>query len=241
MIRRLLSLAKNAITRRRGIGSADDTVAKLYAEKDYLEAYSEHTDLRVEADPRSAIGGMWEEVGVLQLAFLRSKGLMPQHKLLDIGCGTLRGGRHMIRYLDAGKYYGMDISRKAIEHAKKLVQDEGLADKIPHLLVSENRALRFQEFADQTFDFLLAQSVFTHLKSEHIEECFEHVAKIMHDSSVFYFTSKATRRGRPSHKNFRYPFSYFQSLADKYGLSLEDCSADYDHPRDQRMAVVRRR
>src|SRR5690606_34302114 len=135
-----------------------------------------------------AIGGMWDEIGLLQYDFLLHKGLQPCHSLLDIGCGTLRGGRHFIRYLTTGKYCGIDISPKAIEYARELVIREGLSEKQARLVVNEERHLRFEKLVGETFDYILAQSVFTHLKPEHIRECFEHLGRVMHDASIFYFT-----------------------------------------------------
>lgn len=91
-----------------------DEVSALYRDLPYLEAYSEaysrYTDLRVRSDPQQAIGGHWEALGKLQFDYLVANGLKPGHRLLDIGCGTLRGGRHFIRYLAPGGYTGIDIS-----------------------------------------------------------------------------------------------------------------------------------
>jgi len=42
---------------------------------------------------RQFVGGLWQEVGLLQYDFLLSKGLEPGNSLLDLGCGALRGGR----------------------------------------------------------------------------------------------------------------------------------------------------
>jgi hypothetical protein len=56
---------------------------------------------------RRRVGGMWEEIGRLQFDFLLSKGLQSRHFLLDIGCGSLRGGIHFIGFLDAGRYDGI--------------------------------------------------------------------------------------------------------------------------------------
>jgi SAM-dependent methyltransferase len=217
----------------------DESIKEIYARKEYLAAYSEHTDLRVERDPHAAIGGMWEEIGNLQFAFVVNHGLLPHDRLLDIGCGTLRGGRHFIRYLDAGNYAGMDISVKAIEYGQSLVRAEGLSEKQPRLLCSRN--LNFDEFRGETFGFLLAQSVFTHLMPEHIEECFQHVGSIMSRESKFFFTFQQTSAFRQvGLKDFQYPFSFFGSLAAKQGFTLEDCSEEYAHPRGQKMAKLSR-
>jgi SAM-dependent methyltransferase len=211
----------------------------LYRRRSYLDAYAAHTDLRVERDPQFAIGGAWEELGQHQFDFLVRIGLAPRHTLLDIGCGTLRGGRHFIRYLDAGNYTGMDISAKAVAYGRRLVEQEGLSEKEPRLLVSTSKDLRFREFEGETFDYLLAQSVFTHLRPEHIEECFEHVGQIMKSTSAFFFTfTEAEEFDQTGLKDFCYPRTFFQSLAEECGFELRDRSSAYDHPRGQRMAVL---
>ena len=55
---------------------------------------------------REMIGGLWDEMGQLQFDFMCARGLLPEHRLLDLGCGALRGGVHFARYLQPGKYYG---------------------------------------------------------------------------------------------------------------------------------------
>jgi SAM-dependent methyltransferase len=213
------------------------TRKRLYKRSDFLDAYRRHTDLRVQADPQDAVGGMWEEMGKLQIDFLITKGLKSHHKLLDIGCGTLRGGRHIIKYLDSGNYYGIDISKGAIDHARTLVNQENLNSKKPILIVNENMNLKFSEFEGNTFDFLLAQSVFTHLPPEHIEECLAHIREIMHEKSVFYFTYHSGKKySQKGSKGFRYPFCFFETLAGQFGFKLRDESKAYAHPRGQRMA-----
>ena len=239
MKKNYLSLFNKARKRYLGWLRSDKRIEKMYKKEDYLNAYSKHTDYRVERDPYSAVGGMWEEIGKLQFDFLVNNSLQPNHRLLDIGCGTLRGGRHFIKYLKAEKYSGIDISPKTIEYGKQLVKQEGLAEKQPRLLVSNNKDLTFREFDGEIFDYLLAQSVFTHLKPESIYECFQNIGRIMSQDSVFFFTFKeASEFKQTGLKDFCYPFSFFQSLADKYGFNLMDLSGEYKHPRGQRTAML---
>jgi SAM-dependent methyltransferase len=238
---RFLKLGKKVV-HYLGIGRPDNRIQKLYEERDYLEAYSQHTDIRVESDPHEAVGGMWEEIGKLQFNFLLSRGLQPYHKMLDIGCGTLRGGRHFIRHLNDGNYVGIDISTKAIEYGKQLIQHEGLKNKKPRFLINENGNLQVREFSEERFDYILAQSVFTHLKPEHIKECFKSIGRIMHENSVFYFTySQGKEYEQTGLKDFRYPFSFFELLAKHHGFKLHDCSDEYNHPRGQRMVELRQK
>lgn len=196
--------------------------------------------MRVEEDPARAVGGDWQGIGRLQFDFIKSAGLEPHQTLLDIGCGTLRGGRHFVRYLDEGNYYGMDISPGAIDFARKLIVAENLEEKRPHLIVNENADLKFGDFADIRFDFILAQSVFTHLDETSIEECFSHIGSVMHQDSRFYFTfSPSEKPRRMGFKDFCYPFSFFEKIAGKNGFALRDCAAGYPHPKGQIMVEAR--
>ena len=52
---------------------------------------------------REMVGGMWEEMGRLQLEFLQREGLTPEATLLDVGCGCLRAGVHFVRFLEPGR------------------------------------------------------------------------------------------------------------------------------------------
>src|SRR5262249_36900065 len=151
---------------------------ELYGTHPYMDAYRRHMDMAVEHDPRLAPGGLWEELGQLQIGFLRLRGLLPSHSLLDIGCSTLRAGRLLISYLLPKRYTGFDMSPAAIRAARDLVTTEGLADKEPHLFVTEG-SLTFIELAGQRFDFVLAQSVFTHLPDPTIVECFANIGRIL--------------------------------------------------------------
>ena len=215
------------------------SIKALYGSKQYLDAYAEHTDLRVAEDPQEAVGGLWDTLGLLQLDYLVANRLRPNHSLLDVGCGTLRAGRHFIRYLDAERYSGFELSPKALDFAHSLIEREGLADKMPTLTLNKSRTLCFPELNNQ-FDYLLAQSVFTHLMPEHIEECFAHVGKLMHEQSLFFFTfGESAKLEQRSEKGFQQPFSFFEGLAATYGFCVERRN-DYDHPRGQIMALLSR-
>src|SRR5919108_2955123 len=88
--------------------SRDPDVVRLYEEHDFLDAYALHTDQRVANDPHAAIGGLWEEYGELCRDYLIAQGLLPEHRLLDFGCGTGRLARKVVPYLEPGRYFGVD-------------------------------------------------------------------------------------------------------------------------------------
>ena len=60
---------------------------------------------------RGFVGGdalLWDEIGKLQIDFLKSEGLLSRHTLVDIACGSLRAGKLFINYLESGNYLGID-------------------------------------------------------------------------------------------------------------------------------------
>ncbi len=211
-----------------------------YRKHDYLTAYALHTDLRVEQDPRAAIGGHWQEMGLMQFGFLVANGLGPASTLLDYGCGTLRGGRYFIGFLDAGHYTGVDLSSKAIAFGCGLIADLGLEAKRPDLVRNETPDRPFACVAGRRFDFILAQSVITHLPDDITDRLLRDVVGVMKGSSTFFFTyNDGKRYGKRGRKGFVYPSSYFAAHAARLGCRLVDRSGEYPHPDGQRMLSMR--
>ncbi len=64
----------------------------------------------------------WELKRRFQIDFLKKQGLKPEHYLLDIGCGTLRGGIPIIDYLDKGHYYGIEVRDFVLDEGRKELQ-----------------------------------------------------------------------------------------------------------------------
>jgi SAM-dependent methyltransferase len=212
---------------------------RLVRRRGYLAAYRRRTDRLVKQDPHAAVGGLWDVIGPLQFEYLRDHGLAPHHRMLDIGCGTLRGGRHFIRYLEPGCYTGFDISPQAIAFAKQLVVDEGLADRRPRLVVSKRPALNFADVAGERYDVLLAQSVFTHLPARNIADCFAHVGLVLADDGTFWFTFFEGETPTSRAFQFHYPFDFFAELAARHRFRVE-LMTDYPHPRRQKMVRLTR-
>ena len=47
----------------------------------------------------------WDLVAARQVTLLLAAGLRDKHRLVDIGCGSLRAGRMLIPYLRRGHYF----------------------------------------------------------------------------------------------------------------------------------------
>src|SRR5262245_30090573 len=70
---------------------------------------------------------LWRMKRAFQLDFLRCTGLERGQRLLDLGCGTLRGGLPLIEFLDAGHYTGIDVRAEVLDEARGELAEAGLA------------------------------------------------------------------------------------------------------------------
>lgn len=192
---------------------------KLYEDMPFINAYAEHTNLRVQDNPKGAIGreDEWESHGDLQLEFLRSEGLKPDSRLLDVGCGVGRAARKFVPFLNDWRYTGIDISDGALAHATGLANSEGWASKHPTFILNEDMNL-----LGAKFDMIWAHSVFTHLPPQQVEVMIGNASRLLERGGKFLFThKKAERTQRNGLKQFQYPPSWFQQTAAKYGLRCE--------------------
>ncbi len=211
---------------------------ELYEKNDFLVAYSKHTDLRVQADPHQAIGGEWEAHGVLQRDFLIDHGLKPEHKMLDLGCGTGRLARKLVPYLDVGNYVGADISPLALAHAKSLSVTESWADRVPGFVQIDTADGTLNGLKSHgPFEFIWAHSVFTHLPPDAIEAIVASLHGVL--AGMFLFTYKrGDKPERTGLKQWRYPFKFFESIAKTYGFKT--CALATVWPASQRTGLISR-
>lgn len=115
---------------------------------------------------RDIVGGRWEETGRLQLALLRDEGLLPHHRLLDIGAGSLRLGCKAVPYLDPGHYWATDASLPLMKRG----HETELADRsrLPLSQLVEDADFAFPNIPD-TIDVAIAWGVFTHLPADNLD------------------------------------------------------------------------
>lgn len=142
-------------------------------------------------------GEDWAD-GACQLDFLRQEGLEPHHRLLDLACGTLRGGLHFIRYLDEGCYVGVDNEPLMVEGARALIEGRPyLSAKNPRVWVIKDFGLR----PTGKFDVVWAYSLLTHLSLQDVERCIRSVKAVLKPGGVFYASFNKSRKiveGPPS-------------------------------------------
>lgn len=159
-----------------------EEVQRRTRDVDYAQPLSEAEIRR--GSHRERVGGLWDEMGRLQLEFMIGQGLQPEHRLLDVGCGALRAGIHFVDYLQPGNYYGIDINDTLLATGYERELDAALRPKLPR----ENLRTtdRFDCDFGVLFDFAIAQSLFTHISLNHIRLCLFRVAKVMPVGGRFF-------------------------------------------------------
>jgi SAM-dependent methyltransferase len=101
----------------------------------------------------------YDVMGATQFALLYALGIRQYHRLLDIGCGSLRAGRLFIAYLEPGCYTGVEPNTWLVDEAIAKQTGRDLIElKSP--VFSDNATFDFSGLG--TFDFVVAQSIASH-------------------------------------------------------------------------------
>ncbi|MFF7415530.1 class I SAM-dependent methyltransferase [Streptomyces lydicus] len=194
-----------------------------FKHRDHVAYYRAVMASDTSRNPEAAVGSQthdrWLALGEMQFTYLAEHGLKPSHRMLDIGCGNLRAGWRFIEYLDAGNYYGIDISPDILISAKRTLTRYNLQERLPHLTITQDLKLDF--LPEAHFDVVHAHSVFSHSPIEVIEECFAHVGRILAPGGFFDFTFDRTEGAEHQvlREDFYYRTETLLALAGKHGLT----------------------
>ena len=203
---------------------------------------------------RDIIGGLWNEIGQLQLDFLKSEGLKPDHRLLDVGCGSLRLGTRSVDYLDEGNYWGTDLNETLLTAGyEREILPAGLGAKLPRNQLVTDGEFGFPGIPAE-IDYIIAQSVFTHLPLNHLRLCLTRLARHVKGPCRFYATFFIVPQDEEAeafthhpgsittypHKDpFHYSIERLAQAAAGLPWRLEPVG-DWQHPRSQKMVRFRK-
>lgn len=191
--------------------------------QNFLDFYSRVVDNdAMLKNPDYAIGSNnqehWAETGKMQFDYLIKHGLQPTHRVLDIGCGNLRLGIHLIKYLDSGNYVGLDISPAIIQSAQKKIAEFDLTKKLPYIHLVKETDYGF--LPERYFDFVHAHSVFSHLPLNEIRKVLVNAKRLMKPNAFFDFTyfSAKNRNSNFLHEDFYYNTNLLLDLGKELGF-----------------------
>ncbi|MCE9616011.1 MAG: class I SAM-dependent methyltransferase [Lentisphaerae bacterium] len=106
----------------------------------------------------------YDLVAAMTFNLLTTLGLRQHHRLLDVGCGSLRVGRLLIPYLNTGHYTGIEPNSWLVAEG---IERETGADQIRIKQPAFHYAASTDGLpAGTRYDFAVAQSVFSHCGSD---------------------------------------------------------------------------
>ncbi len=149
------------------------------------------------------------QTGAKRFALLLEHGLREHHRVLDVGCGSLRVGRLLIPFLTPGGYCGVEPGerwvREGLEREVIDVWGEGL---VAHKQPAFDRGERF-EFGcfDRRFDFVLAFSIFIHCGREQLELCLSNLREVIHPETRVLLDVNLGRTGYERGRHRKYPWA----------------------------------
>ncbi|HEY3402069.1 MAG TPA: class I SAM-dependent methyltransferase [Ohtaekwangia sp.] len=165
----------------------------------------------------------YEQKQKFQIDFLKHVGLLPTHSFIDIGCGVLRGGIPVIRFLNTGNYVGLDVNQEALQIAKEELKNQSLEDKAPHL-IHVNKALIQLDIPFKA-DRIWAFSVLIHMTDEHVMDCLAFVSRNISPGGIFYANVNIGQSQDGAWREFPVkwrPLNWYETAAGKYGLQVKD-------------------
>jgi SAM-dependent methyltransferase len=133
--------------------------------------------------------GDFKTAGTRFLETAIAKGLEPNHRVLDLGCGVGRFAVAVSGYLDeAGRYAGLDTDPRAID-----ICTEWIASKLPGFTfvwadvfnTNYNRSAQIEAaqyrfpFEDNAFDFVFSNSLFTHLVPDDARNYLHEIGRVL--------------------------------------------------------------
>jgi hypothetical protein len=136
----------------------------------------------------------FEKSGRELLVYLLNAGLNPNSKVVDIGCGVLRGGYWLIHFLDRDSYYGIEPHVERLEMGlNTILEPETLETKRPRF--DTNPHFDTSIFGER-FDFFLAYSIWTHASKSQIQTMLDAFLRDAKDDGVFLTSYLPAGSGR---------------------------------------------
>lgn len=182
----------------------------------------------------------YDLIAALQVGLLFACGLREDHRLADVGCGSLRAGRLLIPYLRRGRYTGLEpnawLIDKSIEHE---IGQDLIRLKQPAFVHNEAFDL---SGGNGPFDFMMAQSIFSHTYPDMTVDGLRTLGTFLATGGVLIATwvegeENTDGSGWAYPDCVQYHNDHFYGLVERAGLI--GAPLDWAHPRQRWVAICR--
>jgi ubiquinone/menaquinone biosynthesis C-methylase UbiE len=187
----------------------------------------------------SAVGGDYDVVGTVKTDLLELCGLCESDFLVDIGCGSGRLAKQLGKRLPNLRYLGTDVVQSLLDYATRQCP-AAYKFQLQHDLTIP--------IPDDTADYIVAFSVFTHLLYEHSFTYLRDMRRAVRPGGIIIFSFiemaihwNIFEWALTQHENPNVPFNIFieRSTVETWAAKL-DLAVDRYIPMGQTAAVLRR-
>lgn len=172
---------------------------------------------------------------------LESRGLRPEHRVLDIGSGVGNLAVSLIGYLHGG-YDGVEIHPEAVAWCQKTITPRhpsyrfhraDLASSAYNPSGTASASTYRFPFPDRSFDFILLGSVFTHMLPDDIEHYLGEISRVLARGGAcvasFFLLNDETRRGiEAGHSFMSFEFTHASRLCRLHRVSTPEAAVAVD-------------
>ena len=175
----------------------------------------------------------YDLVSAMVFNLLTCVGLRQHHRVLDIGCGSLRIGRLLIPYLNQSNYFGVEPNQWLVQDGILNELGEDLVRiKKPTISISDS----LNEYSSPLgIDFAIAQSIFSHCSKELIRNWLIQLSPHMRESGALFATFLVADEDYDGEEGWIYPGCVrftpktIAEIAKEAGFGFE--IIDWKHPR----------
>ncbi|SEP59837.1 class I SAM-dependent methyltransferase [Flavobacterium urocaniciphilum] len=203
-----------------------------YFPSDFWDLISGKRDKTIPPKGLIFIGpGDFKRIGEHYLNIFKEQcNLLPNHRVLDVGCGIGRIAIPLTNYLNKeGSYEGFDIVKNGIDWCQKNITQKNPNFKFTHIdlkndlynLKTEQTANNFVfPYQDSSFDLVVLTSVFTHMMPDDVVNYIKEINRVLKPNGkclvTFFILNEESKNYMKSNSDFNFQYNFGDySLMDK--------------------------